>query len=396
MRRTGRFLRALIVVLAVALISSALVGKAQNQSGILSGIFSQLAGKATDSVNSAAGQLSSAMSDGLSSSSSDSSASEKNSSNDNTAQNETPAIPTNIKITQAPSQGQTQAQVSTPTAKADTGSVWGKTGVDGLTVYEYGKTLLGNDEKAAYEDIAQAVLNVEPKVTIKTALSPAEIEEVYDYYVYDHSEVFYLQGVSLKYSQSREGFEYTFTFQYEYNADKSKIMTMREAMGAKALKVLKAAERYSTDLKKEKALHDKLIELCSYDVKAAENPSAYPESFSAYGVFVNHKAVCEGYAQAMKILLSSAGIKSLYITGQANGGSHAWNIVDIGGKWRYLDATFDDPVYVDTKGQYVNYNTVSYTYFNFKESTDHTVGKFYSSDPFGSSSENYETMPQIS
>lgn len=395
MRKSGKFLRALIAVLAVVLIVSALIGKAQKQSGILSDIFSQLAGKTADSINFAAGQLSNAIADGVSSSS-DSSVPEQNSSNDNTAQSGAPAIPANIKITQAPSQGQSQSQVSTPTAKADAGSVWGKTGVEGLTVYEYGKMLLSSDEKLAYEDIAQAILDIEPKVTINTSLSAAQIEKVYDYYAYDHSEVFYLHGVSLKYSQSRTGKEYTFTFQYEYNADKTKIKAMREEMGTRALMVLKAADRYSTDLKKEKVLHDKLIELCGYDVKAAENPSAYPESFSAYGAFVNHKAVCEGYAQAMKILLSSAGIKSLYITGQANGGSHAWNIVDIGGKWRYLDATFDDPVYVNSAGQYVNYNTVSYTYFNFKNSADHVIGIFNSGDPFSSSSENYETMPQIS
>lgn len=390
--KAGKFLRALTLVLALVLICGALIVKAQKQSGFLSGIFAQFAGKAENSVSSAAGQLSNAVSDNLSSSES---ASEAPSENGTATQSGAPAIPKNIKITQEPSKGQAQAQVSTPNASADLNSVWGKTGVDGISVYEYGKTLLGDEGKAAYVDIAQAVLNIDSKVTVKTTLSPKEIEKVYDYYAYDHSETFYLQGVSLKYYQENKNYQYTFTFQYEYNADKGKIGSMREDMGVKALKVLKAADRYSTDLKKEKALHDKLIELCSYDVKAAENPSAYPESFSAYGAFVNHKAVCEGYAQAMKMLLSSAGIKSLYITGQANGGSHAWNMVEIGGKWRYLDATFDDPVYVNSSGQYVNYNTVSYTYFNFKNGTDHIVGSFDSSNPFGSSSENYETMPQI-
>lgn len=388
--KAGKFFRAIVFVIATVVICGALVVKAQKQSGFLSGIFSQLAGKAESSVSSAAGQLSNAISE--SNSSSEPTAPEQN---DTTSQSGTPAIPKNIKITQEPSKGQPQAQVSAPTASADLESVWGRTGVDGLTVYEYGKTLLNNEGKTAYVKIAQAVLNVDPTVTVKTSLSPLQIEKVYDYYTYDHSDIFYLQGVSLKYYQTNQGYEYTFTFQYEYNADKGKIDSMRNQMGAKALKILKTADRYSTDLKKEKDLHDKLIEMCSYDVKAAENPGAYPESFSAYGVFVNHTAVCEGYAQAMKILLSSAGIKSLYITGQANGGSHAWNMVDIGGKWSYLDATFDDPVYVNSSGQYVNYNTVSYTYFNFKDCTDHTVGSFDESNPFGPSSENYEIMPQV-
>jgi transglutaminase/protease-like cytokinesis protein 3 len=170
---------------------------------------------------------------------------------------------------------------------------------------------------------------------------------------------------------------------------------MREQMGQKALEVLGAASGKSTDLSKEKALHDKLIKLCSYDVAAAQNPSAYPDSFSAYGAFVNNKAVCEGYAQAMKLLLSSVGIKSLYITGEADGGSHAWNMVEIGGQWSYLDATFDDPVYTDQNGNYVSYNKVSYTYFNFAGNSDHVPGSFDNSDPFSDSSENYAVMPQV-
>lgn len=310
--------------------------------------------------------------------------------------NNDPAIPRVSKITQSPESGGPESRVSEPVSSEDLNSVWGETGVDGLTVYEYGKTLLNGEEKACYIKIADAVKNIEPSVTIKATMSPSKIKKVYEYYIYDHCEVFYTDSVSMEYTQAGNNYTYKITFSYKYNGDKNKIAAKRAQLGKKALEVLNETSGLSTDLKKEKALHDKLIKSCSYDLKAAKNPDSYPDSFSAYGALVNGKAVCQGYAQAMKLLLSSTGIKSLYITGQANGGSHAWNIAQIGGRWRYLDATFDDPVFTDKNGNYTSYNTVSYTYFNFTENSDHTVGIFDSKDPFSETSENYKTMPHIS
>ena len=307
-----------------------------------------------------------------------------------------PAIPVGTKITAEPDSGETQSDVSAPASDSDSQNVWGETGVNGLSVYEYGKTLLGDTEKVCYNKIAAAVRDVEGKVTVKTAISPEQLKKVYEYYLYDHSEVFYIDGVSLKYYNLGSNYTYEIGFSYKYSGDKSKITAMRSQLGKKALDMLKVTGGLSTDLKKEMALHDGLIEMCSYDTEAARNPDAYPDSCSAYGALVNGKAVCQGYAQAMKLLLSSAGIKSLYITGQADAGSHAWNIVKIGGKWRYLDATFDDPVFTDESGNYTSYNTVSYTYFNYTSSGDHIAGIFDSTDPFSATSENYGTMPKVS
>jgi transglutaminase/protease-like cytokinesis protein 3 len=137
---------------------------------------------------------------------------------------------------------------------------------------------------------------------------------------------------------------------------------------------------------------------------AAGNPSAHPESFTSCGAFVNGTAVCEGYAKAMKLLLDSQGIESLYVTGTATTsggtGGHAWNIVQIGNVWYDLDSTFDDPVYVTHSGYDTSNKVPSYTYFNitsfplYNGQPDHTQGVFNSSDPFDS--ENYAVMPAIS
>jgi len=66
--------------------------------------------------------------------------------------------------------------------------------------------------------------------------------------------------------------------------------------------------------------------------------------------------VCEGYAKTMEILLEKAGIETYYVTGKANGGGHAWNIVKLDGDYFHIDTTWDDPV-PNREGE------ISYKYF---------------------------------
>lgn len=381
MRSFGKVISALVIVFTLVIVGTVVI-KTYGYNLKFNSSLSNITSGAKDALKNAASDLSDAMSHISDLESKAASASDSG---------QPPAIP-NTTVTTKPDSNQSQSSVSAPIAADDLQSVWGKTGMDGLTVYEYGKSLLNNDEKEAYCRIAEAARNLDNSVTVKTKITPIQAKKVYEYYVYDHSENFYMKGIDLEYSSLGSNYTYKFSFEYKYS-DKNKIMSMREKLRKNALDILNSVKDLSTDYKKEKAIHDSIVKLCSYDLAAAENPTAYPDSYTAYGALVNNKAVCGGYAQSMKILLSSAGIKTLYITGQANGDSHAWNLVQIGGNWRYVDATFDDPVFTNSKGEYVSYNTVSYTYFNFKSKADHVEGTFDSSDPFSDSSENYEKMP---
>lgn len=107
-----------------------------------------------------------------------------------------------------------------------------------------------------------------------------------------------------------------------------------------------------SDYDKEKLLHDRLLEKCSYKdgVYSMDHGWQY---FSAYGAVVEGECVCEGYAKAMQILLKSCGITSCTIRGVADGINHMWNVVLLDGKWYHLDPTWDD-----------NEETISYEYFN--------------------------------
>lgn len=92
-------------------------------------------------------------------------------------------------------------------------------------------------------------------------------------------------------------------------------------------------------LEKVKSLYDYLTDTVKYD----SNDVKY--DYSAYGALVKKKAACEGYARSFNLLLSKIGVKSLLVIGTANNssftGNHAWNLVNINGKYYHCDATWD-------------------------------------------------------
>ena len=118
-----------------------------------------------------------------------------------------------------------------------------------------------------------------------------------------------------------------------------------------------------SDYEKELYLHDALIKKVTYTYSKLEEQNGYT-------TLVEGKGVCAGYAFALQYLLMRAGIQSYYVVGYA-GENHAWNLAKIDGKWYYVDATWDDPLYNGSDDPYSPY----YSYFNIttnKLKEDHT------------------------
>ena len=126
---------------------------------------------------------------------------------------------------------------------------------------------------------------------------------------------------------------------------------MEEELGQKA-----------TDYEKELWIHDYLILHTAYGYPEEEE-AEYDEDSQAhesYGALYSHRAVCNGYAFAVKLLCDISGIRCEIITGQGDGVSHAWNLVCLDDAWYHLDVTWDDPS-PDQQGHII------YTYFNIDD-----------------------------
>ncbi len=92
---------------------------------------------------------------------------------------------------------------------------------------------------------------------------------------------------------------------------------------------------------KIKSFHDYIVNNTKFDTEI-ENSSdrLNSTSYTAYGLLINHKAICGGYTDTMAIYLDKINIPNLRISTN----EHVWNLVYLNDKWLNLDVTWDDPV----------------------------------------------------
>ncbi len=93
-----------------------------------------------------------------------------------------------------------------------------------------------------------------------------------------------------------------------------------------------------------KMVHDYLVNNLEYDTSISK-----PHIYTIYGALVNRVCVCEGYARAFKYIMDELKIPCVLVIGKGTNSqgqteNHAWNYVQLNGKWYAIDTTWDDPV----------------------------------------------------
>jgi transglutaminase-like putative cysteine protease len=95
-----------------------------------------------------------------------------------------------------------------------------------------------------------------------------------------------------------------------------------------------------------RAVHDYVADRIAYDAVALAE-KRYPP-YDAKTVLKRRMGVCAGYAKLFVAIAKAAGLKAVYLTGHArqedggiDGIGHAWNGIELEGKWYLLDPTWD-------------------------------------------------------
>lgn len=98
-----------------------------------------------------------------------------------------------------------------------------------------------------------------------------------------------------------------------------------------------------SDALKAYIAHNYLASTISYHLKKDASALELSHQQSAYGGLIDHKCVCQGYAEAYKRLLDAAGVYCDVVCGKIKGSLeyHAWNLVRIGGNNYHVDVTWD-------------------------------------------------------
>jgi hypothetical protein len=98
------------------------------------------------------------------------------------------------------------------------------------------------------------------------------------------------------------------------------------------------AENYSEPWQKLLYVHDTLVREIVYDTTLNQDCN------NAASALLDHKTLCQGYAQSFQLIVEALGFKVTLISGLADNIDHAWNLVWLDNKPYHVDVTHDDPV----------------------------------------------------
>ena len=218
--------------------------------------------------------------------------------------------------------------------------------LDGNIVYFYYSRLNDNFKKT-YDSILGAIQNHEDHVRVE-GVTGEDIIKIAESVEYDHPELFWYKRAYLDNSGENVAIL--------YGASKEEADNLQKRIDAAIPEYLKDIDDSMSAYDVAIRLHVKIISMVDYDTIALnrEKSNYGPDEDkidylrTICGVFINGKAVCEGYARAMQYLLQKCGVECAEVAGRIRnkngdkGGGHAWNILKVDGEYYHLDATWDD------------------------------------------------------
>ena len=172
---------------------------------------------------------------------------------------------------------------------------------------------------------------------------------------------------------------FTYTFTYYTTAEQE------QAAAAKVDElVMSLGLNAKSDYEKILTIHEYLYSHVVYD-NAHVNDSTYLLQFSGYAALVQNCAVCQGYSVAFYRLCLASGVEARVVGSDTM--NHAWNIVQLGGQYYELDATWDASRYRSgsTDMPYFFLRGSSWWLANHKHNGISVIG-----DQFDSSSSKYD------
>ena len=135
---------------------------------------------------------------------------------------------------------------------------------------------------------------------------------------------------------------YLLEFSYIDNCTQEDVLELRSMIDTRSKEIVRDLKLGGmSDFEKIETINGYLCDTVFYP----QEPFI-PHDFTPYGALFSGRAVCDGYARAAKILCDLAELDCYYVVGYCGGdpvnGGHAWNLVNVDGKWYQLDVTWND------------------------------------------------------
>jgi len=176
-----------------------------------------------------------------------------------------------------------------------------------------------------------------------------ESEKIFTCFVFDHPEFWWVgsYGYSVICKDNS-----TFIIKYtlvnnatpETNLSKNTIIARNEEIQTAIQNIKRKISQkgLTTVYDVLKFIHDYLVTNIVY-TPDMDNPDKYYYIRTIYGALVKQDCVCEGYAEAFKVLANEYGINTITPVSA----THKWNFAQIGDQWYVVDVTHDDPLLIN-------------------------------------------------
>ena len=199
--------------------------------------------------------------------------------------------------------------------------------------YQYFRNQLSRPKQKVYDQLFTNMANMVNHIAI-SPLPVADIKEIIRYILLDNPALFYVN---------------LYCFHVRTTPLCSNVQIDYFNSKAEAQIVLKKMKLWIEQIK------NKTTNLCPwdksitiYDMLGATVCYRDGNNFAPhtlYGAVVDHNAVCEGIAKAFKFLCDNANIPCIVVVGTLSDGTseekHAWNMIQLDGKWGHVDLTPD-------------------------------------------------------
>ena len=257
----------------------------------------------------------------------------------------------------------------TPTPSGDsiipTGPIKGPIERNPGSLNRYAYSLLNNDEKTVYDTVLEAINAFSTEISnLNASVTDTQVQIIVDYIQRDHPEIFWFQHGATYYFDTATHIVNRIELKYCMTQDEAQ--KRQEKIDAATKSFLTSVTDTMSDYEATLHIYENIIKLVDYDTIGLERQkrttvtAEVPDDLrSIYGVFVNKKAVCAGYAKAMQYLLNLCGIECTYVTSD----THAWNLIKLEGDYYHMDVTWGDGS--DTKKDKAQTDTINYDCFCF-------------------------------
>jgi len=221
-------------------------------------------------------------------------------------------------------------------------------------------------EIKAYRLFAEKIGNYENVIEFDFSISEEETINAFYHYIFDYPQHFWRGFQTKTYSKDKDVTKVVVEDMI-CGGNKNQIKELDNKFKAKIKSILSGLSGSNSSLEKEIFIHNYIVNNSEYiDGKNAHN---------SYGIIVDGKGICEGYAKAFMVLMREAGVQCILIDGTLTadlglGYDHQWNMVEIDGEYYHIDVTADDPI-VGGKEKVLKFD-----YFNVTESDinrDHKI-----------------------